>query len=417
MSTFDARNATSAATNLLKVALTFGLVFNISLSAAPAFSSGRIAFLVMMVLYGEDAFALIVRFARRHRFFTALSLLLLPFTLLWLALNGTEDSVMFSRVFWFLVYSVSGAFLYVRMCRYDLSSAMSFYLLAMLIQSMFVFLSVFDPDFRNWVDSALVNAGNIDFTEGVRFAGLSNGGGAALSLQLSLGVVAALVLFTRSGSLLARLGFVLCALSITAATIFVGRTGLYVSVLAMLGFLMLPGRSLAVATLLITSICAAGAYMQSVAADGVDLAGNDVKLERTANWAFDVLLAGESTSASSLTMELPNTREMTITNLLLGSGRVEESDGENYARHDSGYLHSLYALGLPLSLLFYGALFAVFWGTLRPVHGELKAIGVMLVILVFIVEIKEPFIFKYTLPFFVLVYVYLARQVFTRKAR
>jgi len=396
---------------IFKVAITFGLIFNISFTAAPSISTGRIALLIMFILYGRSAFYLLARFALSNKLFITLTSLLLPFTVFWLGINGTEDSVMFSRVFWFLIFTVLGAFLYVRMSRFDLNTAMLFYLLATMLQVMFVFYSVLSPEFRDWVDVALVNSGNIDFSEGVRFSGFSNGGGAILSLQLCLGVVASLVLFTQMKSGGGKFGLVLAALLITIATLFVGRTGLYVSLSLMFGFIFFSTRSQLIPIFLIISLFGGYLYLQSMDLDGVEIEGNDVKLARTFNWALDVFLIGESSSANNLIAKLSNTREMGVTNLLIGSGRVSELGPEvkNYSGHDSGYLQALYALGLPLSILFYGALLGVYVRMLIPLHGDLKVIGIMLVFLIFSLEIKEPFIFKYTLPFFILVYLYIAR--------
>jgi hypothetical protein len=411
----NATSIKSAVSTLFKVALTFGLIFDLDFSAAPSLTTGRLVLLVMIFLYGKDAFTLIVQFARQYTFSFSLFMSLLPFTMFWLVINGTEDTVMFSRAFWFILFSVLSAFLYVRMCRFNLSSAMSYYFIAMLIQALLVFNSVLDPDFRTWVNHALINRGNIDFSEEVRFAGLSNSGGAQVSLQLGLGVVASLVLFIRSPSVLGRFGLVLAALLITIATIFVGRTGLYLSLLTMLGFIFLSRRALFIPVLLITSTLALSSYIFSASLDEVGLKINDVKLERTVQWAFDLFLTGKSSSAEALVSGFSETRELSVTELMIGSGRVKVREGVNYSGNDSGYIQSLYALGLPLSILFYAALFWVYWQMLRPVRGRLKTIGLALVALVFILEMKEPFIFKYTLPFFVLVYVYLAQLNFVKK--
>lgn len=394
--------------SLCKVALTFGLIFNLSFSAAPFLSTGRLALLVMIIAYGKDAFRLIVQFAQKYTFSLTLSLSLILFSMLWLAINSAEDSVMFSRAFWFFIFVIVGSFLYVRMCRFSLTSAMMYYLTAMLAQALFVFNSVLDPEFRDWVEQALIVGGNIDFSEGVRFSGLTNGGGALLSVQLALGVAASLVLFSQSRSSLVKLGLVIGALLLVVATVFVGRTGLYFSILMILGFILFSGRPLLVSIIFIVSVCIVSLFFLSANTESFDLEDNPIKLDRTVSWAFDIFLFGESDSANSLVNELSNIREISAKEIFIGSGRLVEHDGSNYSKHDSGYLHLVYALGLPLSALFYGALFWIYWKNLLLVKGKLKVIGLVLVALVFFLEIKEPFIFKYTLPFFVLVYVILA---------
>ena len=203
------------------------------------------------------------------------------------------------------------------------------------------------------------------------------------------------------------------ALIITIATIFVGRTGFYISILMMLGFILLSGRLLFIAIPIATLIFVLSPYITSDVGKRFELQNNNANFDRTVNWAFDFFISGESSSANVLVSGLSKVRELSTTTLLIGSGRVIEYDGLNYSRHDSGYIHSLYSLGLPLSILFYFGLFYIYWKMLLPVRGKLKIIGLTLTLLVFLLEIKEPFIFKYTLPFFVLVYIYLARFNFS----
>ena len=389
--------------------LTFGLIFNISFSAAPSLSTGRLALLLMTILYARGAFPYLIQFARDYVAVFALFIFLIPFSMVWLIVNDTIDNVMLSRALWFFIFSILTSFLFICLSRFDLISAMAYYLGAVFIQAIFVYASVLYPDFRNWVDQVLINSGNIDFSEGVRFAGLSNGGGAGLSLQLSLGVAASLVIFSRPSSGFAKFLLVQIALIITIATMFVGRTGFYISILMMLGFILLSGRLLFIAISIVTLIFVLLPYITSDVGKRIELQDNNANFDRTVNWAFDLFISGKSSSANALVSGLSKVRELSTTTLLIGSGRVIEYNGLNYSHHDSGYIHSLYSLGLPLSILFYFGLFYTYWKMLLPVRGKLKIIGLTLTLLVLLLEIKEPFIFKYTLPFFVLVYVYLAR--------
>jgi hypothetical protein len=77
----------------------------------------------------------------------------------------------------------------------------------------------------------------------------------------------------------------------------------------------------------------------------------------------------------------------------------------NASGNDSGYIQSYYALGLVVSVLFYGFLAGHLSGYLKASRG--KGMHVLLVALMFVIEAKEPFIFKYGMPFFCLAAVYL----------
>jgi hypothetical protein len=338
-------------------------------------------------------------------------ILLMPLSLMWLAYNNANDLTILSRAFWFVIFAVFSAFLYVQMCQYNLNTAMSYIVVVMVLQAVFVYISILSPDFRIWVGQALVSGGNVDFSNAVRFSGLSNGGAANLSLQLGLGVAAAAVIYTQTRSEFTKYLLLVSALFITFSTVFVGRTGLYLSLLMLTSLLLTFAKSPIKLAILALSLWGVVLFVNSASSNYFASGDNPVKLDRTVNWAFDVFMYGDSDSVNAL-MDLSSVREPTITNLLIGSGRVSEYDGSNYAGHDSGYLHLIYAVGLPFSILFYISLLMIYIRIIKPVRGGLKLYGLIFIALIFFLEIKEPFIFKYSLPFFVFVYSYLARARF-----
>src|SRR5262249_46557179 len=84
---------------------------------------------------------------------------------------------------------------------------------------------------------------------------------------------------------------------------------------------------------------------------------------------------------------------------LLGTGLVVDRYG-NASGNDSGYIQTYYALGLVMAAVFYLAVAALM---LKYAIRARYAFPLMaLVASMFIVEYKEPFVFKYTYPFFVL---------------
>jgi len=73
----------------------------------------------------------------------------------------------------------------------------------------------------------------------------------------------------------------------------------------------------------------------------------------------------------------------------------------------SGYIQTYYALGFPAALIFYGAFYAYLLSAFARVRTERVALAVLAVAMI-VLEVKEPFIFKYALPFFLLVLLALA---------
>ena len=79
---------------------------------------------------------------------------------------------------------------------------------------------------------------------------------------------------------------------------------------------------------------------------------------------------------------------------------------------DGGYVQMYYALGLIASIVFYGALFGTMCRYLRTIKKSVNlTYFVMYALILVVVEIKEPFTFKYILPmlFFVIVMLYHKR--------
>ena len=94
---------------------------------------------------------------------------------------------------------------------------------------------------------------------------------------------------------------------------------------------------------------------------------------------------------------------------IIGTGRVRSITGNgNASGHDSGYVQTYYSLGLLLAIFFYiffliFAIFLIQRNKFQKYYDSKKQkILYLLILIVFVIEIKEPFIFHYSFPFFVL---------------
>lgn len=398
-------------TLIFKTLLTFALIFNLSFSIWPELTTGRIAFSIMLVLYGRELFNFFVSDVKQSTFFVACLYVLFFVAFVWWLVNSFEDSILLSRIFWFVVFSYISSLFYACVARYNLSAFLTYYLLAMLLQAFFVFLSVVSSSFHSWVIDHLAGS-NIDFHKSfVRFPGLTNGGGAQASVQLSLGVIAAYTLFLRSTYSFNRLLLLMSAFIITLATLFVGRTGFLVSLCCFVGFIF-SARSYYISLLLLLFFTALIFNMDKLnllttSAWYVD--GNyNVNLEHTFRWAFQLFLDGDTGTADALFSMLSSAPELSDWGYVIGTGRITTPEGFNYSGHDSGYIQLFYALGLPLTLFFYLSLLYFCLKKTLFLRNSVKVNAYLLIMLMFILELKEPFIFKYSLSFFVFSYLYLA---------
>jgi hypothetical protein len=83
---------------------------------------------------------------------------------------------------------------------------------------------------------------------------------------------------------------------------------------------------------------------------------------------------------------------------IIGLGRVESESGYgNASMNDSGYIQTYYSLGLIMSAVFYLTYFCLSF--FRWLNSKRNPLILIFLIIVFLVEYKEPFIFKYSLPF------------------
>lgn len=389
--------------HIVGVVVAFFYVFNLSFSVLPSFSTGRIAFAYLLFRSWRKVGGHLHVFF--HRFFleSMAFVLLICYSFLLFIINDANDGVMLSRVFWFFIYSVIGVYLYVVYCDFN-RRAIYYFLGAIVVQVICVVWSVVSPGFRAFSDAVLINSGNIDFSDGVRFSGFSGGGGSTLALVLSLGIFAIASIYSSSINLFLRGCLLLLCLLICLSEVFVGRTGLYIS--SGLFFVLLLAHRGVVYPLICVIILLVVAVWYMLSGDYfLDIIdGGDIKIDRTIDWAFDIIVAGESSSANALISDLYDLRPITLYEFIFGTGRVVDVDGQNYCRHDAGYIHTFYAVGIFFTLIFYGALLSILIRLVRCLRGRDKLFGYLMIGMVFLLETKEPFIFKYAMTFFVFVF-------------
>ena len=239
---------------------------------------------------------------------------------------------------------------------------------------------------------------NFDEKQTLRAVGFSSAGGASLSLVQSFGVISSLILlhflqYSIKVRLLLWVNIILILISI----FLIGRTGLIISFLAILIYLI--PHLLSLKKVIITS-CIVLIISQINYVGIIERSMNDVdgfNTELFTAWIENAFsLEDNATSEDIKSMQIPALSFETF----IGTGMVTNLALEaNASGHDSGYVQSYYSLGLILASFFYVAYFNFL---ISLAKGLREPLLYLIIILVFIVEIKEPFIFQYTLPFFVL---------------
>ena len=378
----------------LLTALLFMLVYNLVFTKAPSLSGGRIVLIGLTAAYPALIWERWMLFFRSYSV-TVWSLVgICAYSAILSFFSGDWGQT--SRLAHFLLLSVFGAVAWaaVEEGRTE-SPADSFirrFAIVATLQSILVFVSLFTPGFRVWVAGLLVRGGNINLLSAMRPAGFSNSGGAALSVIQALGVYAAFVAASNSRQ---KAPWNLSALICGLASAINGRTGLLLVAAAIPISLVASKargsltRNLAVGFVLILLLWpfAITRFRESIPeGDAIITSAEEIFVEGS----------GTASVQNLSDMPIPPITDDTFA----GTGRVGGDYG-NASGNDSGYVQTYYALGIPMSVLFYSLLFFLCMGLVLRVQGDRLVLLQWLTVAMFLIETKEPFVFKYVMPFFI----------------
>jgi hypothetical protein len=265
--------------------------------------------------------------------------------------------------------------------------------LAIFLNSIIVVAEYLFPELKIFLESLLLqlDSSNIDYAEhAFRLRGLSSAGGAGLSIVNAVGVVLFVFLVSRKhvNSLLG----LICSIIIAASNIFTGRTGLIFSLL-FLGVLVLNllvngfrGGVSGIVRVLFLSLLLL--FFASFAVR--------ISLDAEAsNWAFEWLNglgAGKLTSASTDELASMLFLPQDVVHLFFGIGFFE-GEGHIYARSDSGYVKTILSIGLILGASLYIVIAALFYRVTK-VSAKYSPLVISILVFMFIVEVKEPFLYQ-----------------------
>jgi hypothetical protein len=266
-------------------------------------------------------------------------------------------------------------------------------MLAILLNSVIMLLEYFVPGVKDTIESYLIqsDSSNIDYAEHpFRLRGFASSGGAALSIVNALGVMFVIFLVWR-GAMSGLFGL-LAAAVMAVSNIFAGRTGLIASLafsVLLLAFLLwrsartgLTGLIRAIGLLILTSCFISGVL-------NIDF---DAEASR---WAFewvDGLTSGKVSSSSSDELGGMLYLPTNAIDLLFGVGFFE-GESSQYLRSDSGYVKTVLSVGL----LFGGLMYAfIGWLLFKVVEVSREYRWLVIAVLgfLYIVEIKEPFLYQ-----------------------
>ena len=369
--------------NAINFFLIFALIYDISFKAFPILTSGRIAFIFLIISNFKDLKLVFKEF----KFLKFIILLLLFVSFFQFAY--TDDNTQFSRLFYFTLYSlISSLIIAIRVK--DTQKLLFNILIAVSFQSVILVYVFFNNSFKYILDQYIVYGGNFTIENIYRSFGLSTQTGAVLSLTQSLGVGAGLLLLKYKNNYLITLSIIICFLS----TIFVGRTGVLISLLFFGAYLFhtVSFKKIINISLIIIFLSLFISTITNKITSSLDSI-TGFSAEYFIGWLNEGFELENNKTVNALVSN-QNIPELTIQNFFIGSGTISNSDGSNSSGHDSGYIQTYYSIGLIFTILFYLSFSAFIVQNFKILNNRKLLFFICFTILA--IEFKEPMLFKYS---------------------
>ncbi len=375
---------------LISILLVFFIIYDIEFSFLPYLTTARISFFVLLIVtfnklkfdsnffWGSVIFGSIFLYSLIQSYFSS---------------EPTQSL----RIFWFVLY---GWILPSILCSYinRASQFFNFLFIAVSIQAVLVILMFFNLEIRTQVLQLIRVATNItDESSFQRAFGFTSLTGATFSIVQSLGFFAGVYQLKVNANNIApykKLLQWLALIIILLSTFLIGRTGVLMALgFATYYFLFVSGVKGKLITLLLVFLLLQlniGLFFINIT-ESVSGFNPEWFIE----WIQEGFVLKNNYTVQYLnTMYVPPFNDETV----VGLGRVEAENGiGNASLNDSGYIQTYYSLGFFMSFVFYGSYLVL--SVDRWIVGNRDLFILFLLILTFVIEYKEPFIFKYSLPF------------------
>jgi len=378
--------------------LVFSLLYHIELKHFPI-NSSRFAIVIAFIyclIYKKLSF----QFFFKHT--NTILILFLPFLYAIFLYYYTRDYGILARFINLFIYGFIGSYLIATIIG-CYKNAIYIFMTAILIQAVFIFLALLSIEFKQFLSESTINYANYDAFNLSRSLGFSGSSGASLSLIQSCGILlmALHFKFKPRNDKHITIFVVLSCFIIFLSMLVTGRTGILVS---------LCYSALIIYYILNTSKVSTYIYITLITTLFFSLSpliynylSNHIPIDYILNWVLSIF-SGENKSLTTLkSFPIPNLNH----NLIHGYGLVSLVDGYNPSRHDSGIVQFYYAYGIPMAIIFYSA----YLFTLLKITKWMGYYFSLVVTVIFLgIELKEPFIFKYS-SFFILMTFYFLTKI------
>lgn len=380
--------------------LLFGILFDINFHFMPGLTSGRIAFFGCLIFFLSKVSVKNIKFRNVDLFFSLCLFFLFVISLL--QFLNSNDFTQSSRLIYFSVYGFFCPHLIVRF----IDSKFYFLILigiSCFIQSILTISSYLIPDFKLFLEEIIIYNTNYNSSLTIRALGFSSNGGAALSVVQSLGILSYLIILRNfKFKFWFQFLFWLQIFFILISIFFIGRTGLIVSLFCIVGYIVSSKKIFKSLLLLLFFIFLISQINFTVLIENATTNIEGYKTDLFLDWIASSFVLNNNELVVGL-------KEMPIAPLsletMIGTGYIKDFTGlGNASGHDSGYIQTYFSLGLIFAFLFY---FSYFIYLISHFFNTNNVLSLLLIFMLFLIEVKEFFIFSYTLPFFLLTFLLL----------
>jgi hypothetical protein len=268
-------------------------------------------------------------------------------------------------------------------------------LTCIILNSLIIIFEFIIPSFKIALESILYNDYNNDNI--IQYAdhpfwkrGFASAGGAAQSVFSSTGILISFLLFKNNK--ISFFNTISCILIILLSVIFIGRTGIIISISYTLIFLfyflstILFKKTLSIIKIILSLFFFSLIFIFIFKQLDFDQGHLD--------WAFDWfdskngIVENQSFEGAKNHIYLPDNP----IHLLFGKGFFEGEDAD-YPRTDSGYIKTILSIGLIFSIFLYFFIFYIFF-KISISNKKLFTFFIILIFTLLITEFKEPFIYQ-----------------------
>lgn len=393
-----------------RILILFFFFFDISFVGMPSLISTRKIVFLLLVLYAlrNKLNVITSNFTKWKGLFIS-NLVIFAYLFVITLINGVLGNTMSTipNYIYFIVYTLLGALL---LANYfvDIYDFLEATIGAMWIQSIFVFMEFFSKSVRQVVNNIVTPTGNVDYLTSVRGNGLG-AEAANLTLLLFLAVFSCNFIIIKKG---VSLKYIISQVVMLAAMILVGKTGLLVSLFFIVYtvIIVLPKTGKVIPAIKISIIfiilITLGVFILKNIMSEADFYRQFYKFY----YAITDFSSNESVNRFKGFLIPPISAET-----LIGTGIIRGYTKSGlYLWNDSGYIQMYSAMGLIFSMIFYVILFGTINKMIKDCkyNADKEIINLirMYLLTLMIIEIKEPFVFKYILPMFLLVIIMLIQR-------